>query len=218
MSSVTNNSTTDTTDDTSANSTTDTTNSTTSDTNPITLKVSDAYDLISKKILINRISIESLEMQLKFSIASMKYQKLIASNAHAKIKLVKKLNEVLESQLKEFTAERQEQCMHLYKEINDLDKPTPEYISNYNECKDLEDKIIELIRKVEYLESTIPDSQDVNNYFVKLSNQVNQSSDTETSGLSSGLPSGLSSGLPSGLPSGSQPTTCSKEVLGFGLE
>jgi valyl-tRNA synthetase len=134
----------------------------------MSLKVSDAYELVSKKILVNKMSVENLKNQIDFSTKFIKFQVENAKIAHAKIKLVKSLNNILENQLREFTPERQEACMDLYNQINAFDLPTTDHCKMLSDCHDCERRMIELQEKIAYIESTMPNEQLVTNYNVNV--------------------------------------------------
>jgi valyl-tRNA synthetase len=128
----------------------------------------DAYDLISKKILINKLSIENLNNQIEHSIIIKTIQDLIINIATEKKQLIIKLNNLLEMQLKEFTDIVQVECNDIYGYINELDEPTPEYIKYAKQLKELENKMQELNYKIQTIENTIPQTQLVTNYSIKL--------------------------------------------------
>jgi hypothetical protein len=131
------------------------------------LKLSDAYELVSKKILINKMSIENLNNQIEFSTATMKMQAFIIRAARRKITLINSLNDILEKQLNEFDEFRQSQCIDIYKELNELDSPTDEYIEQRAICKKCDEAMLTLTPKIEYIERTIPNTLDVTNYKIK---------------------------------------------------
>jgi len=106
------------------------------------LTYTDAYDIITKKILINI--------------------------AVSKQELIKQLNKALETQLKEFTDVAQDECNYLYGCINELDEPNMEYIRLNKSIKDLENEIRELNNKIQVIENTIPDTKLITNYSIKI--------------------------------------------------
>lgn len=131
------------------------------------LSLSDAHDLVSKKILISNMAIENLNYQIKFSTAMRKFQLLSAVIAQKKIVLITRLNDILNKQLNEFCEIRQEECKNIYDEINQLDTPTSEMLSAINDCRKYEEDMLTLMPKIQYIESTIPPQLNVTNYKIK---------------------------------------------------
>jgi hypothetical protein len=134
---------------------------------PKPFTVTDAYELMSKKILINKISIASLQEQIAMADLSIKLQALHKDLAQRKIEIAQYLNGVLEQQLTEFTAERQEECLHLYRELNELDDHTLEYKRLVRELDERQQKILNYVRDIDGLERTIPNERLVTNFRVK---------------------------------------------------
>lgn len=139
-----------------------------------TFSVTDAHDIISKKILINRMSIKGLLIQGKLSKAKIDIEKIIYESCREKIKLIRELNEVFEKQLSEFCEIRQEECKNYYDDIAVLDKDLLEnskLMELFKDCKKYESELIDLGNRISYIESTIPSEKLVTNYKVKLDNQ-----------------------------------------------
>lgn len=157
------------------------------------VKISDAYELISKKILINKLSVENLNTQIKFSHTSAKLQLATVEMARKKLKLVKKLTPILEKQLSEFTEERQIKCVKIYNKINELDTPTDEFKELCNQLRSLEHEMMGLIKKLQYLEAQIPAEKVITNYNIKPKEEpLPTSCAQEMLGVGMGLPpSGL---------------------------
>ena len=102
------------------------------------MKLTDAYDLMSKKIIINKMSIENLNNQISFSESSIQLQTMAISIAKKKVELIERLNEIFEQQLKEFCPVRQQDCQNLYDEINELDEMPAAYNKLLQECQHYE--------------------------------------------------------------------------------
>jgi len=134
---------------------------------PFELTVTDAHDLVSKKILINRMSAESLRHQIECSKASIKLHAIIARLATKKLELIEKLTVVLERQLSNFDDLRQEECQDLYKYINELDEPAPEHLALLKTVRDHDQAMLTLLPKIQHIESTIPKELTVTNYKIK---------------------------------------------------
>ena len=122
------------------------------------------YDLISKKILIGRLSISSLETQITYTTKSISLQNTMNETAAKKLKLVSDLNSIFEKQVTDFSEERQRQCMELYKEINQLDLPRPEQKVLTDELNTLENNMMELQKQINYLEASIPNEKLLTQY------------------------------------------------------
>lgn len=128
----------------------------------------DSYDLITKKILINKLSTENLNHQIECSNNVKKIQDLIINIANEKKELINKLNNLLEMQLKEFTDIVQLECNDIYGYINELDEPSAEYIRYIKQIEILENKMKELNYKIQAIENTIPQTQLITNYSITI--------------------------------------------------
>jgi hypothetical protein len=128
------------------------------------MNIHDAKQIISRKILVNKMSIEQLQNNtdlIENTILLHKYGLNIISKKKV---LVEKINEIMERQLSEFTAFRQEQCNKLYEEINDLDQHTDELKLIMSNCKKYEELMLNLQHKIQYIEDQIPKSEIITNY------------------------------------------------------
>lgn len=150
-----------------------------------TITLTDAKDLVSKKILINKMSIDNLKTQIEFAKAAIKLQYLTSEAARKKIPLVEQLNEIFEKQLIEFTEERQLQCNELYEQINAIDQPTEEYLVVLNTLEKKEEEMLNLMPKIQYLESQLPSQQEIDVYKIKVLDD--QSGQKNTSCSNSGV-------------------------------
>lgn len=126
----------------------------------------DARDIISKKILIGRISIESLKLQKEFAVFSKRLQEISHDIASRKIELATELNNLFEQQLSEFSEERQTQCISITRKINELDI-CPEARNLQMKLNDINEKIIIFCRRIDELESTIPGQKVITNFKIK---------------------------------------------------
>lgn len=131
------------------------------------ITIHDAKELISRKILINRITSEYLKKQNARAEISIKLQNLDITNNEEKLQLVDELEKLFEQQLREFDAERQMSCMEIYATLNSLQRPSDEYFKLFKKMQKLDSEIGSLAEKIEYLESTIPKEQLVTQYEVK---------------------------------------------------
>jgi hypothetical protein len=132
------------------------------------------YDLVSKKILIGRISISMLETQIEYTNNSIKIQHISNDIAEKKLKLTTALNSIFEKQLNDFTEARQNQCMELYKEINLLDEPVEEHKELIKKIRKLENHLTELQKQINFLEATIPKERVIVQYTANQTNPANQ--------------------------------------------
>ncbi len=130
---------------------------------------SDAYDLVSKKILINKMSIENLNLQINYATDVMKLQAYTIRAAKSKLKLISDMNPILEKQLKEFCEIRQQECKNIIDEINEIDEcPDPEYFPTLKSCEKYKNQLIELSNRIQHISNTLPNEIDVHNYKIKL--------------------------------------------------
>ena len=134
-----------------------------------TLSFSDAYDLVSKKILINKIAIDNIAAQVQYCKADQTRHEIIINACTQKSALLVELNSILEQQLKSFDEFRQKQCLEIYKEINALDEPTDEYIQLSKACEASDRKLSTGMMQAAKIESTIPDTMCVTNYKISVS-------------------------------------------------
>ena len=135
------------------------------------LKLSDAFDIVSTNILVNKMSIENLTMQQKYLQLQANVCNDARERAIKKVELINGLNAVLEKQLNEFCEIRQEECQLLVEDINSLDDQTEESIANNREMVILHNKMTELIDKIEHLHAQIPEKVTVTNYRIKPNDQ-----------------------------------------------
>lgn len=116
--------------------------------------IHDLRDIISKKILINKITVEFLKTQRKFAELSQQLQQYSADDIDQKILIVNRLITLYEEQMKEFTDFRQEECISLYADLNSLqDVRIPGLVV---ELDRLDHKIRDLSVKIDALEQTVP--------------------------------------------------------------
>ena len=134
-----------------------------------TLSFSDAHDLVSKKMLINKIAIENIAAQVAYCKADQQRHNIIIDVCRQKALLLNELNNILEQQLKSFDEFRQNQCLEIYKEINALDEPTGDYIEYSKACEEADNKLSTGMMQAASIESTIPDTLCVTNYKISVS-------------------------------------------------
>lgn len=132
------------------------------------LTITDAYSLIKKKMLINKLSARNLSWQIKYSHDAAKMQLLAVEIARAKIKLIDQLNSILEQQLREFCPNRQVECMMLYNALNDLDEPTSKYKALCQSLEKYNYEMMGLMKKINHMESQIPEEVRVTNYNITI--------------------------------------------------
>jgi len=134
------------------------------------MSFTDAYNIINKKILINKMSIDNLNHQINMSDYSIKIQNSIKKVCNKKIELINKLNGLLEKQLSKFSEEVQDECILLYQQINGLDEKNVEYKNALKEYNKYKEMMMHNTRNIEYLEKTIPEEKVVTNYNIKTVN------------------------------------------------
>jgi hypothetical protein len=135
---------------------------------PIDSKLSfnDAYEIVSKKILINKMSMELLATQMKFSEISIKMQKHTNNIAGQKIQITNQINILLELQLTNFTDARQSEGLDLYVQLHKLDPITTDHRSWLNAMDALREKMINLSGQIDALERTIPNEKLITQYHI----------------------------------------------------
>lgn len=132
------------------------------------ITLNDAQDLLKRKLLINTMSIANLKAQIEYSKDSSILQIMTMKTAEKKIELVKKINEIIEQQLKEFTQERQDEFVQLYKKINELDTPTPKFRELLKRLEKNKEEMLTLMPKIQYLEEQMPNEQLITNFHIKM--------------------------------------------------
>ena len=119
-------------------------------------KYTQIYELVSKKILINKISMETLQHQILYCSLNRKLQNVIEEVATKKLHLVNELTDLYNQQLTNFTAERDRKSIEVCAKINELDTPSQEYINVMNNMDSCRRKMEDLILKIQNLQRTIP--------------------------------------------------------------
>lgn len=134
------------------------------------LNYSEVYELISRKILINKMTSEQLRKQIEFSAESKKLQDFAIDDNKYKLQLVDDLTKLFEQQLSNFDENRQEECLEIYKQLNENNKPSYEYVEQYKKLMRLERDIKSLAERVDALEKTIPSNVEFEHYAVSAKN------------------------------------------------
>jgi hypothetical protein len=149
---------------------------------PLVFNLTDAVDIMNKKIIVNNMSIECLQLQIKYSATIRNLQLIFAKKAQQKIDLVNKLNSVLSQQLATFDEIRQEEANELYKELNELDESDCGITNLINENKKIGEDVESLMIKIDAIEKTIPNNKMMTNFKVKFSTnpQSNSQADPDT--------------------------------------
>jgi len=137
------------------------------------ISVNDAQELIKRKILINKMSSANLNEHIKYMRNSIRMQYLTIDSTSEKIKLIDHLNSIMELQLGNFTAERQDACMALYEQINKLDEPSEQILKLHARMKEQQEEMNNYVEKINYLESQMPAQQTITNYHAKLNSNSN---------------------------------------------
>lgn len=130
------------------------------------LTVNDAYELVSKKILVCKMSKMALEKQTEYSSYVIKLHNYTNELVKKKIDLVNKLENIFEQQLTNFTADRQQECMNLYLQINELDQPSNEQSAIISKMTLLDIEMKKLYEQIEQIERTIPLDKMITQYAI----------------------------------------------------
>jgi hypothetical protein len=139
---------------------------------PFVVSLTDAVEIMNRKITINNISIDCLQMQIKYATNDRAIQLLFAKKAQKKIDLIHNLNTVLSKQLAEFDEIRQEESNEIYKDLNDIDEPDEEIYKLIQENKKIAENVESLMLKINSIEKTIPDNKMMTNFKVKFKSGV----------------------------------------------
>lgn len=129
-----------------------------------TISYTNAYNIITKKILVNKMSIELLKTQILFNKKSKFLQMQNMKTAEDKITLIEQLNSLFDKQLTQFSPEIQEKCMDIYKSIQTLDTPSDAFMTAVNRLTELTSIMNNLSIYIRQLESTIPKESIVTNF------------------------------------------------------
>jgi hypothetical protein len=128
-------------------------------------KTHDAQNIITQKIIIGQLSLESLNQQLEISGLIKKYQEAIETVIKEKIKLAEQLHPILMQQFSEFSEFRHQEYTDICGYINELDDP--EYPANKEAARlqksisDLQYKMHGTVKRIMELEATIPQTKRV---------------------------------------------------------
>lgn len=134
------------------------------DTEDVFDKKHNGYDIIQRKILIGKLSIECLKLQEEYSRNIIKIQKQAIETAKKKYLLIEKQNEIFEKQLSEFTESRQQECLDINIEINLLDIHPSEYRELVSRTDDLTAKLAHLTNQIQGLEAQMPEEFMITQY------------------------------------------------------
>lgn len=142
--------------------------------------VDDAREIMNRKIIIGRMSIEALKLQVDFSNNSKKLQDITTDIANKKIKLIEQQNALFEQQLKGFDDLRQDECMNLYDDINTLDNMPEEAKVVCKTLEETERKMQDLYIRIDALAKIIPERFEVTKFTVKPKQNTNISNTCAT--------------------------------------
>jgi hypothetical protein len=131
------------------------------------LKLSDAYQLVSTNIMVNKMSIENLQMQQDYLRMQADLYLAARLAASKKAELIEKLNTILEQQLNEYCEIRQDACKLIIEDINALDIYSSEQNDKIRQMHDLHDKMCIMVSKINNIKSGIPETVTVTNYRIR---------------------------------------------------
>ena len=136
--------------------------------------VHDLQDICKQKVLVNKITAEFLRTQIKLSKSSRKLQDYSIQNAGEKLELTNQLITLFEEQCKVFDAFRQEECMKLYKQLNELYAPPEEIVKLISNLDTLDEKLKDLALRIDYFERGVPTEQTGTQYTFRGKAQLEQ--------------------------------------------
>lgn len=135
--------------------------------NNSTYHSNDTFDLMRRKIIINRMSVATFDKQLEYFDTVDKFQNINRVVALKKKALVEQLEPLFTAQMSNMTKERQDEITRLYGEINACDVPTEEFIATAKKLEKLSLDMKEMYAKIQELEATIPMDKIMTQYTVK---------------------------------------------------
>jgi hypothetical protein len=142
---------------------------------PITLYVHDSYDLISKKILIAKMTHELLDNHVKYHTIAARLQTECGELMKKRLEIVKEMEAVLHPQLINFTAERQAHYNSLNDKYNALNEN--HLIPVTKQLDELKEIIEKSMKQVAYLQSTIVQEKMIEQYKIRLAPPAQNSSE-----------------------------------------
>ncbi len=129
--------------------------------------IHDLQEICKQKVLVNRITREFLKTQIQSSEQSLQLQKYYIQNTREKLDMVDRLIELYEKQCGIFDTLAQEECLSIYKDLNELNVPPPEIVVLLKTLNVLDDKMKDLSSKIDYFSARIPDEQVGIQYTIK---------------------------------------------------
>ena len=129
------------------------------------MNIHDGHEFISIKILINKISLEIIELNNQYLLLNNEYNILLKDINNNKKHIVNQVNYLLEKQLENPTKENQLCISQLYKNINSLDNNV-EKNNKFKKIKDLQEEINYKLSIISNLESKIPEEFIINKILI----------------------------------------------------
>ena len=131
------------------------------------LKISDAYQLVANNILINKMSLENLQLQQEYTNIQIELHNMTINIAKKKIEFINQLNLILEKQLNEYCEVRQDECKIIYDDINALDVIDDDFKEKANRISVIHNKMAILMEKIDKIRASIPSEITINNYRIR---------------------------------------------------
>jgi len=132
----------------------------------------DLQDIINKKVLVNRITLEFLKAQKEYAEISIKLQNYSLENVSEKIPLVEELIRKYESQYSDYKNETNEECLEIYERLNELNVyPKPIY-NLHRKISKLNEEMKNLSSRIQLVESQIPQIAEGTQFVIKTKQEL----------------------------------------------
>lgn len=138
----------------------------------MSIKLHDAVNLLSSKIVVQKVYAAQLDLEKLYSEKLVEMQKLCLKSISEKKKIAAQIIASMESQMSNFDEVRQLETNSLMGDLNALNQPTEELTRLMRECDECTEAIMTSMKRIEYLESLIPTQKMITNYDIKLSKEA----------------------------------------------
>jgi paraquat-inducible protein B len=129
--------------------------------------IHDLRDIVNRKILVNKMNIEYLNMQDKLCNKIKVLQDYAIDANRDKITHLTEINEKFEGQLRQFDQKTQDEILQMYDRLNKTNIPPKEQIELMRSIDELDHQMRSLAVKIEALERTIPELANGEQYIIK---------------------------------------------------
>lgn len=127
----------------------------------------DLKDIIHRKIIVNKVTLEFLKTQKLLSENAKVLQYYYATNAAEKIDIVEQITSLFEEQYSVFDEDRQNEILDLYRKLHEIQKEPEEIKKILKTLASLDEKLKDLGSKIDYLEKSVPDVKEGTQYTIR---------------------------------------------------